>query len=444
VEPTDLAIIAAFIVVYSMFSHRLSSLALTGPMAFVAFGLLVSPTVFDIVDLQAANGTLRTFAELTLVLVLFTDAARIDIRTLSNNLVPARLLGIGLPLTIALGAVLAALLFDELTLWEVILVAVVLAPTDAALGSAVISNRAVPSRIRQSLNVESGLNDGIASPLVSIGIIGAVSAAGLGAGEGLRLAGEQLLFGSLVGVGIGLAAGFALDHSSRRHWINPTYQNISMLVTALLAFWLAEVFEGNGFIAAFLAGLTVGTVNKHLSDGLFEFAEEEGQLLTLVTFMIFGGAFLGPRLDQLTWEVALFAVLSLTAVRMLPVAISQIGVGFRFNTVAFLGWFGPRGLASIVFGLLVLEESEIAGADLIFLLVTWTVLFSVFAHGISAAPVARRYGRRAEVWAEADPDCAEMEEVDELRVRVPHFEATPEPGVLARFVGGAEQPPTDE
>jgi NhaP-type Na+/H+ or K+/H+ antiporter len=249
----------------------------------------------------------------------------------------------------------------------------------------------------------------------------------------VRLAIEEVLFGILVGVGVGGAAGLALDRATDLKWINPTFQNISMLAAALLAFWLAEVVGGNGFVAAFLAGLTVGSIARHLGEGLFEFAEEEGQLLTLLTFMIFGAASVGPRLDDLTWQVVLFVVLSLTLVRMLPVALSLRGVGFRWSTVAFLGWFGPRGLASIVFGLLVLEESEIAGAEQIFLVVTWTVLISVFVHGLSARPGASRYGESVEEWAKSDPDCAEMEEVDELRVRLPHFESAPSPGALGRF-----------
>ena len=416
----ELAIIAAFVVAYSLVSQRFSRSAITGPMVFVAFGLAVSPSVVDFVELSVENELVLTLAELTLVLVLFTDAARIDFRLLRQQpAVPARLLGIGLPLTIALGALLAVLLFGELEAWEAILLAAVLAPTDAALGQAVVMNLSVPVRVRQALNVESGLNDGIAAPVVSVGIAGSIAAVGFDAADSVEFAAKQIGFGLLLGVAIGGAGGWAVSLATRRGWANAALKHIAMLACALTAFWLAEVVEGNGFIAAFVGGLTLGHLARHLGEELFHFAEEEGQLLTLLTFMIFGGVFAAPRLDDLTWQIALYAALSLTLIRMLPVALALLGLRFQRETVGFLGWFGPRGLASIVFGLLVLEAHDIAGRDEIFAAVTWTVLLSVFAHGLTAQPLARWYGRRTDEMAE-QPELAampEMEPVGEMRIR---------------------------
>ena len=414
-DPEDLAIIAAFVIAYAVVSRRFARSAVTGPMVFVAFGLVVGPSALDIVELSLDNELVRELAELTLVLVLFSDAARIDFRRLRMNVaVPARLLGIGMPLTIGFGAVAAALLFDELELWGAFLLAAVLAPTDAALGQAVVSNPAVPQRIRQALNVESGLNDGIAAPIVSVGIAGAVATVGFDAGT---FALEQIGFGLLVGVGVGLIGGVLVDRSARRNWLDPTFQHIAMLACALLAFWLAGVLDGNGFIAAFIGGLVVGNVARDLGEELFHFAEEEGQLLALLTFMVFGGAFVGPRLDDLTWQIALYAVLSLTLVRMLPVALSLLDVRFQPDTLAFIGWFGPRGLASIVFGLLVVETEGLGGGEEIFLIVTWTVLLSVYAYGLTAEPAALWYGRRSEAMAEI-PGLPEMAPVPEMRTRI--------------------------
>ena len=419
-DPEELAIIAAFVVAYSLVSRRFSRSAITGPMVFVAFGLLVSPSALDLVDLSVENELVLTLAELTLVLVLFTDAARIDFRLLRQHpAVPARLLGIGLPLTIALGALLAAVLFGELEAWEVILLAAVLAPTDAALGQAVVMNLSVPVRVRQALNVESGLNDGIAAPVVSVGIAGSIAAVGFDAAESVEFAAKQIGFGLLLGVAIGGAGGWAVSLATRRGWTDAALKHIAMLACALAAFWLAEVIEGNGFIAAFVGGLTLGHLARHLGEELFHFAEEEGQLLTLLTFMIFGGAFAAPRLDDLTWQIAVYAAFSLTLIRMLPVAVALLGLRFQRETVGFLGWFGPRGLASIVFGLLVLEAHDIVGRDEIFAAVTWTVLLSIFAHGLTAAPLARWYGRRTDEMAE-EPELAampEMEAVGEMRLR---------------------------
>ena len=420
VDPEDLAIIAAFVVAYSLVSQRFARSAITGPMVFVAFGLLVGPSLLDLVDLSVENELVLTLAELTLVLVLFTDAARIDFRLLREQpAVPARLLGIGLPLTIALGALLAALLFGELAAWEAILLAAVLAPTDAALGQAVVTNLGVPLRVRQALNVESGLNDGIAAPVVSVGIAGSIAIVGFDAADSVEFAAKQIGYGLLLGVAIGGVGGWAVSLATRKGWASEALGHIAMLACALAAFWLAEVVEGNGFLAAFVGGLTLGHIARHLGEELFHFAEEEGQLLTLLTFMIFGGAFAAPLLDDLTWQIAVYAALSLTLIRMLPVALALLGLGFQRETVGFLAWFGPRGLASIVFGLLVIEAHDIAGREQIFEVVTWTVLPSVFAHGFTAEPLASWYGRLTGEMA-GEPEMAAMPEmapVGEMRVR---------------------------
>ncbi len=416
-ESADLAIVAAFVIAYALVSGRLSRTVFTGPMVFVAFGLLVGGAGLDVVDLSLENTLVEAIAEITLVIVLFSDAARIDLRILSRNAaVPARLLGIGMPLTIAGGLVAAVVLFDGLSVWEAALVAAVLAPTDAALGQAVVTSGRVPVRIRQALNVESGLNDVIAVPFVSIFIAGAAAAGGLGtAGFWTEFAAKQIGFGLLVGAGVGVVSGLLIQYATATRWMNHTFQQLAILAVPLLGFAVAEQVGGNGFIAAFVAGIAIGNVTRRVGYGLFEFVEQEGQLLVLLTFMIFGGAFVVPALGDLTWQIALYAVLSLTVVRMVPVAISMIGMKFQIDTVAFLGWFGPRGLASIVFGLLVLESSVVERGE-IFIIVTWTVLLSVVVHGLSARPSVDWYGTKAEAMA-AEPDMPEMETVEEMPTR---------------------------
>ena len=416
-ESADLAIIAVFVIAYALVSGRLSRTVITGPMVFVAFGLLVGSEGLDVVDLSLENTIVETFAEITLIIVLFSDAARIDLGILRRNAaVPARLLGIGMPLTIAGGLAAAVVLFDGLNLWEAALVAAVLAPTDAALGQAVVTSGRVPARIRQALNVESGLNDGMAVPFVSIFIAGAAAAGGLGtAGFWTEFAAKQIGFGLLVGAGVGIVAGLLIQYATTTGWMNHAFQQLAVLAVPLLGFAVAEQIDGNGFIAAFVAGIAIGNVTRRISHGLFEVVEDGGQLLVLLTFMIFGAAFVGPALGDLTWQIALYAVLSLTVVRMLPVAISMIGMGFQPDTVAFLGWFGPRGLASIVFGLVVLESS-VAERGEIFVIVTWTVLLSVVVHGLSARPSVDWYGAKAEEMAD-EPDMPEMETVEELPTR---------------------------
>ncbi|MEZ5169365.1 MAG: cation:proton antiporter [Acidimicrobiia bacterium] len=420
-ESIGIAVVAAFVVSYAAVSARLSRTWLTGPIVFVTFGYLVGPDVLDVVPLGLESELVRILAELTLVLVLFTDAARIHLRELRReSSLPIRLLVIGMPLTIAGGAAVAYGLFDVAP-WSALLLAAVLTPTDAALGQVVVASPRVPGRIRQTLNVESGLNDGIAVPFITLFIAGASATQSVESADfWVRFATKQIGFGVLVGIGIGLVGGWLVDRATESGWMDGTFRQLAVLSLAVGAFFTAEEIDGNGFIAAFVAGLVVGNVTRDVCSGIFDFTEEEGQLLALITFMIFGGAFVGPTLGELTWQVALYAVLSLTLIRMVPVALALAGAGLRRDTVAFVGWFGPRGLASIVFGLLVLESADVPAHEEIFTVVTWTVLASVFAHGLSAVPLSDLYGRRVEAAAE-EPGMAEMEPTVHHRLRwVPH------------------------
>jgi NhaP-type Na+/H+ or K+/H+ antiporter len=415
----DLLVIAAFVVAYGLVSGRLAGTVVTPPMLFVAFGLATGSSALGLLELDLDNEAVRVLAEATLVLVLFTDAARIDLRVLRREYhLPARLLGVGLPLTVALGALVAFVLFDGLEVWEAAVLAAVLAPTDAALGQVVVTSPDVPLRVRQGLNVESGLNDGIALPAVTVLVAAAASAEDLGGpGSWGVFAAEQVGYGILAGLLVGLLGGRLIDAAASRGWMSEAFRQGSTLGVAAAAYALSESVGGNGFIAAFTGGLAFGTVARGVCQGVYDFTEEEGQLLTLLTFLVFGAAIVGPRLDELTWQVGAYAVLSLTVVRMLPVALSLLGSRLRADTVLFLGWFGPRGLASILFGLLVVEESGVAGADTIFLVVTWTVLLSVLAHGVSAAPAARTYARRIAAHRVDRPGMPELEEATHMRTR---------------------------
>jgi NhaP-type Na+/H+ or K+/H+ antiporter len=415
----DLLVVAVFVVAYGLVSGRLEGTPVTPPMLFVGFGLLAGPPALGLVELDLDNEAVRVLAEATLVLVLFTDAARIDLRVLRREYhLPARLLGIGLPLTVLAGTLAAVVLFDGLELWEAAVLAAVLAPTDAALGQVVVTSPEVPLRVRQGLNVESGLNDGLALPAVTVLVAAAASAEDLGGpGSWGVFAAEQVGYGVLVGVLVGTVGGRLIDAAARRGWMSEAFRQVATLAVAAAAYALSETVGGNGFIAAFTAGLAFGTVARGICQSVYDFTEEEGQLLTLLTFLVFGVAVVGPRLDELTWQVAAYAVLSLTVVRMLPVALSLLGSRMRADTVLFLGWFGPRGLASILFGLLVVEESGVAGADTIFLVMGWTVLLSVLSHGVTAAPLARRYARRIAAHRTSRPAMPEVGPATHIRTR---------------------------
>ena len=338
---------------------------------------------------------MRSLAEATLALVLFCDASRVDLGQLRREVgLPVRLLGIGLPLTIALGAVAASAIFGALTIEEAVILAVVLAPTDAALGQAVVTHPRVPPRIRQGLNVESGLNDGICVPLlfaaVAVADVESEISDGRSAAELLL---EEIGYGIAGGVIGGLLVAAIVIHAGRRDLIDPVWRQVIPAAGAALAYGTAAALGGSGFIAAFVAGMTFRLALKRDPGSINDLGEQVGNVLNGVTFVLFGAVLLGPALDELTWELLLYAVLSLTVVRMLPVAIAMLGTHARAPTLGFLGWFGPRGLASIVFAVIVIDESNLPHEHLIVLAIYLTVGLSVFAHGLTASPLADRYAR---------------------------------------------------
>ncbi len=389
-----LAAVALTVLGVASVSRRLSGTPVTAAMVFVVVGVLLGPEVTGEVDPSATGGTVRTLAEATLAVVLFADASRIRLDLLRrDHVLPLRLLGIGLPLTIVLGAGAAALLFGQLTLAEVLVLAVVLAPTDAALGQAVVTDPRLPSRVRQGLNVESGLNDGICVPLLLIVLATAEAESHVESSHhALTIVLEEIGYGIAGGVVAGLLAAVAVRIGRRHALISGPWLQVIPVAGAALAYGVAAALGGSGFIAAFLAGMLFGRLVRE-SDEASRFNEELGSLLDGLTFLAFGAILLGPALAHLDWRIVVYALLSLTVVRMLPVAVSLLGTGARLNTSLFLGWFGPRGLASIVFAVIVVDESHLPHVQTILLTTYVTVGLSVLAHGASAAPLADRYAR---------------------------------------------------
>lgn len=411
-----IVIVAAGVILFGLVSRRLETSVLTGPMIFTVFGLVIGGAVLGLADLNFDQGFIHGLAEITLVLVLFSDAARIDLRVVrKEHDLPLGMLLIGMPLIIIAGTLAGLALPLGLGLWEAALLAAILAPTDAALGQSVVASPLVPARIRQALNIESGLNDGIALPLVLLfASLASVSHTAEGHGNWVLFGLMQITLGPLAGAVVGLPAAWLIDRAARAGWLAESYEGPVILGVALLSFAGAETIGGNGFIAAFIAGAVFGNQVRGRCRFLFEFAEAEGHLLTLLTFLIFGAAILPQAFDYGEPMVLLYAVLSLTALRMIPIAISLLGSGLRLPTIGFLGWFGPRGLASILFALFILEEAEISGAETILVAVVVTVALSILAHGLTAAPIAKWYGN-AMKW---EGGCPEAMTVTEMPTRV--------------------------
>jgi len=390
-----LPLFVVLVFLYSLVSGRLKQTVLTAPVIFTFGGMALVLARPDLAELGMQRHMLLSFAEIGLVMLLFTDATHINFRTLkSPERLPLRLLSIGMLLTILLGAVGASLLFPGLSLWEAGILAAILAPTDAGLGQVIVQSPRVPMRIRKALDVEAGLNDGLSVPFLMFFI--AVSQLGTeSAGRVLlRFVYEQLGLGALVGIAVGLAGGALLGLAHRRGWMDGSLQQLGLVALPILSVLACEPLGASMFIAAYVAGLAVQSGFSEAGKHSIEFTEGWGQLFDYFVFFLFG--LLATRaFGQFTMVHLGYAVLSLTVVRMLPVAVALIGTRLSAATVLFMGWFGPRGLASIVLGLVFLEhEASLPGEETIKLTVMVTVLLSIFAHGFSALPLIDRYARR--------------------------------------------------
>jgi NhaP-type Na+/H+ or K+/H+ antiporter len=392
----DVAILAAIVLLYSAVAGRVGRSWFSGPIIFTAAGMIFGPTGLGLLRLPLTASDLRILAELALAMVLFSDAAHADLRTVRRTQVlPERLLLIGLPLTIALGFLVGLLFFPQLGMLEVALLATLLAPTDAALGAPVVANAAIPVETREALNLESGLNDGICVPVVVILLTFAVGSEieGSTAGHIAMVVLEEIGIGLLVGLALTGGAVAVLRLTSRLGWTSEHWLHIPVVALAALCFAAAQALGGSGFIACFTGGLLYGYLQRDRPPDLLGGASSTGEVLAMLTWVVFGGPVLERLVGQMTWHMVIYAVLSLTVIRMLPVFISLAGTGMTLATKLFIGWFGPRGLASIVFAVIVVD-SGLPDRSTVAATVACTVLLSVVAHGMTANPLVAVLGRR--------------------------------------------------
>jgi len=392
----DIVIIAVFILIYSSVAGGVERTWISGPIIFTAFGLLIGPVGLDLISFKVDREAMKVLAELTLALVLFIDAAAADIGVLrKTRALPMRLLLIGLPLTILLGFGVGVVLVETLTLLEVALVATLLAPTDAALGKGVVTNEAVPDPIRQGLSLESGLNDGICVPILLVFLALATGKAGE---EGLWhlamvLIAEEIGIGLAVGLALTALAAWLLKIAKKQDWLTHTWIQIPVAALALACFATAQLLGGSGFIAAFSGGFLFGILAKQLRDEFLHPAEGTADTLALITWVIFGAAVVGKAVGHFNWLIVLYAILSLTLIRMLPVFLSLTGMGVSTEGKFFVGWFGPRGLASVVFAVIVVN-ADVPHGGVIAATAACTITLSILAHGITANPWAKGLGER--------------------------------------------------
>lgn len=382
---------------FALVSKRIQGGFLTPPILFTVGGLLLSYLLMETAGLTYDEGGLHVLAELTLILVLAADSSQISLTELKKmKAIPARLLLIGLPLIMLMGTIIGHTVFPDIGWYQAALLAAILAPTDAALGASVLADKSVPLKIRQGLNVESGLNDGIALPAVLFFACFLNLVHQSGGENWIIFLTLQLSLGPLMGILVGWCGGHLIARAAKKGWMTTEFQGVAAIALAVIAFAVAEMVHGNGFIAAFIAGLTYGNLKVDYSKFLNEFTETESQFLSYLTFFLFGALILPEAIPHINGQIILYACLSLTLVRMLPVAVSMLGLGLRLPTIGFMGWFGPRGLASLLFALLILEDLNVMQAEFIQTAVAATVLGSILLHGITAAPISRAYGKWAD------------------------------------------------
>ena len=415
---TGLAILAAVFVGYALVASKLERWWISAPMLFTATGFLLGPSALNVLPFQWGDEVALTVAEIALALLLFADASTVRLREVEGDArLPGRLLFLGLPVTIALGTLVAGLMFPSVGWAAAAVIATILAPTDAALGLAVFTNVAVPVRLRRALNVESGLNDGLATPFLTLFLAILASEEGYEQGSWLIHAADQIALAFGVALVAGVAGAWLLSAAKARGWTSHVSEQLAILALALLSYAGAVAIGGNGFVAAFVAGIFFGATTKSEFHQRMEFTETLALFLTFVVWSLFGALLVGP---VVTGHIALapitYAVLSLTLIRMIPVGLSWMKLGMRSRTILFAGWFGPRGLASVVFTMLTIRTLRETGValDTIVPVATWTILLSVIVHGLTAAPFSRRYGR----WISGQTgSLPELQDVPEPRIR---------------------------
>ena len=392
---TDLAILAVFAFLFSAIAGRVERSWVSGPIIYILFGLIAGPVGLGFMDLDVDAVEIRVIADLTLALVLFIDASNADLRTLrAHATIPRRMLLIGLPLCIALGAWLGTLVFPDVSVFELCVLATMLAATDAALGKGVVTNPAVPARVREGLNVESGLNDGLAVPVLFVFLALATGATREDQSMelALQLVLEEIGIGVIVAVVLVTVAIQLLRISAERKWFTEIWLQIPVVALALACFATAQSLHGSGYIAAFVGGLLFGYFARERTHKLVMAGEGIAELLAMFTWVIFGAAIMGQYWATMTWDVVIYSLLSLTVIRMLPMVIALTGSGEIFETKLFLAWFGPRGLASIVF-LIIVGASDLPAESILIHTVVCTISLCIIAHGLTANAWANRLAR---------------------------------------------------
>ena len=398
-ETLIIFIVALIVLLYGFFSKSLEGYNISAPMIFTLSGFILSPFVLNITDVKINDNIVKTIAEIALIIILFSDSSTINIKKFEDKWkIPTRLLLIGLPLTIIFSTYIGTFILTGESIINILLVSLILAPTDAALGKAVVVDKSVPLKIRSAINVESGLNDGIVFPMLITVMLLITGGEELGNNnEWIFYLFKQISLGIILGAFSGYIGAKLLSISLENSWMRESYRNLSPISLAILSFYLATYFGGNGFISVFVSGVFFGSFSKVIDAKTESFLEDSGEIFLLISFLVFGLTFIPATIEYIDTSVIVYAICSLTIFRMLPVAISLIGLGLSTPTKLFIGWFGPRGIASILYVMIVVHNiTDISGHEKLYAIITLTIVLSITLHGLSAKPLVRLYSNRKE------------------------------------------------
>lgn len=403
---TDTAfVLTVMVLCYAMVSGLVKKWYVAPALIFVLAGMALGPFGFNVLEGGPDTSTFTVLAQLALTMILFNQAADLDLSAVVRRRdVTFRLLVIGIPLAIALGTLTAVIVLPVMPLWEAVCLAAIVAPTEVALIDALLDNERVPERIRHTLSTESGFYDGFAlAALLAALAVASQRTHSSDTHWGWFLVRTELV-SVAVGVGVGLVGGWVLGMARNRGWMSDTWAQLATVAIALVCFQVGEHLHGSGFVAAFAGGLAFAfAVRRAGTRPDMHVSEATGHLLELLVFAMFGGYAVIVGWRAADWRVVVFAVVALVLVRLIAVSVALVRSEVPGRDRLFIGWFGPRGISTLVLGLLVVERGAIEQESLITQVVVITVTLSLVLHSATAWPGIRALGARAETPAQSPP-----------------------------------------
>ena len=389
-------VLTVLVLAYAVVSEQVNRRFIAPALIFMLAGMALGPFGFGVLDAGPATEGYTVLAQLALTVILFNQAAKLRLnRIRERSPVSLRLLVIGIPLTVLLSTLTAAVVLPVLPWWEAVALAAIVAPTEVALIEALLDDSRIPERVRQALSVESGFYDGFALAILLVAMGLASQRTDPNHTHWIQFIFSTEILSLLAGAAVGLVGGWVVTWSRRSQWMTDTWAQLATLALAFVCFQLGEWLQASGFVAAFTGGLAFSFISRRNDDELpTQVSDATGQLLELLVFAMFGAFAVIDGWRNADWRIVLFSVLALFMVRIVAVLVALVRTSMPMSSRLFIGWFGPRGIGPLVLGLLVINRGEIERAGLIGTVGVVTVSLSLVLHSLSTAPGIRRLAAR--------------------------------------------------